>query len=534
MKFMRLLPCIALTGAVLMAGEGAPESRGPQNAFLLRSGPQTLTLDDAVRIALRQNAAVLNAEQEIQRTRGQVIEVRAQALPQITINGSFQQQDRSLVQGGGSQSGLQNSSASSTPSSTPAPVAMAAMSPTPTPTPTPTPAPTATPTPTPSTSGSSGSNFVQTASWSVTFQARQLLYSGGQVGAGIRIAHLVEDQSIWRLRDTVDTIISTVRQQFYTVLVNKALIAVQQEQVTLLESQLQDQRNRFEAGTVPRFNVLQAEVALANAQPPLIQARNNYHIAQLQLSKTLGYETRDLPAGREPFTLIGELTIPPIYTDLTQGLRYARERRPFLKAQRQNILIDVENITVAAAGYKPTISAGGGFTVENNRLSHDLTDTVSGWFFGLQGSWAIFDGFETYGKLKQAKARLEEARVTYEDSVQQVDLEVQQSWANLQQARETIAGQQKTVEQAQEAVRLARERLAAGAGTQLDVLNSTVALAQAHTTELQARLSYNTALAEFERVTAVVTKYNDSFRDPLTHPRPERSRKSKAITKAAK
>ena len=43
-----------------------------------------------------------------------------------------------------------------------------------------------------------------------------------------------------------------------------------------LQSQLQDQQNRFEAGTVPRFNVLQAQVALSNQLPLLITARNNY------------------------------------------------------------------------------------------------------------------------------------------------------------------------------------------------------------------------------------------------------------------
>ena len=528
MKLLRLLPWIAVTSTVLLAGESvAPARRGLHSPFEPHAGPRALTLDEAVQIALRQNPLVLTAEQEIERTRGQVIEVRAQALPQISLSATYQQEDRSLITGGAI------SGAQSTPMPTPqvttsgggGATGMAAVR------------PTATATPTPSVTGTGASaqqNFVQNKTWVVTMQARQLLYSGGQVGAGIRIAKIAEDQTIFRLRDSVDTVISTVRQQFYTVLVNKALIAVQKQQVTLLESQLQDQKNRFEAGTVPRFNVLQAEVALANAQPALIQARNNYHIAQLQLAKTLGYETRDLPGGQEPFSLTGELNIPAIYTDLAHGLRYARERRPFLKAQRQNILMDVENITVAAAGYKPTVSANAGYTVESNRLSSDLSDTVTGWFFGVQGSWAIFDGFETFGKIKQAKARLEEARVNYEDSVQQVDLEVQQSWANLQQAKETIASQEKTVEQAEEAVRLARERLGAGAGTQLDVLNSTVALNQAQTTELQARLTYNTALAEFERVTAADTKYNESFDDPLTHKRPARFRETKRVVKTAK
>jgi len=193
----------------------------------------------------------------------------------------------------------------------------------------------------------------------------------------------------------------------------------------------------------------------------------------------------------------------------------ARACNPSLKAQRQNILIELEDILLQKAGYKPTLTANSGYTVENNRLSKDLSDAVNGWFFGVQGTWAIFDGFETYGKVKQAKARLQEAKINYDDFIQQIDLQVQQAWANLLQAKETIASGQKTVEQATEAVRLARERLAAGAGTQLDVLNATVQLTQAQTTELQARDSYNAALAEFDRVTAISSKYNETFADPV-------------------
>jgi hypothetical protein len=99
--------------------------------------------------------------------------------------------------------------------------------------------------------------------------------------------------------------------------------------------------------------------------------------------------------------------------------------------------------------------------------------------------------------------------------VQQVELEVQQAYANLITQRETIKSQQKNVEQAVEALRLANERLAAGAGTQLEVLDARVALTRARSTEVQARGDYNKALAEFDRATATDTVYAESFRDPL-------------------
>ena len=88
---------------------------------------------------------------------------------------------------------------------------------------------------------------------------------------------------------------------------------------------------------------------------------------------------------------------------------------------------------------------------------------------------------------------------------------MQQAYSNLQQDRELIQSTEKTVEQAQEAERLAKARLDAGAGTQLDVLNSQVQLTTAQSTRLQALFGYNSALAEFDRVTGAQSVYTESF-----------------------
>ena len=67
-----------------------------------------------------------------------------------------------------------------------------------------------------------------------------------------------------------------------------------------------------------------------------------------------------------------------------------------------------------------------------------------------------------------------------------------------------------------EALRLAQERLDAGAGTQLDVLNAQVSLLQSQTFVLQARYNYIAALAQYDQALSLDTQYQDSFADPLT------------------
>jgi outer membrane protein TolC len=443
----------------------------------------SMTLQRAIELGLRQNPDLLRALKEIERTRGQVIEVRAQALPHLVAEANYFQQDKYLLERGGNSSSSSNFTDASGNTVN-------------------------------FGSGDSGSSIGGDKSWRAAIEVRQLLYSGGQVGAALKIARFTEDQAYFQLRDTVDRVIATIRAQFYLVLLNRKLITVAEESIRLLGDQLKDQQNRFEAGTVPRFNVLQAEVALANSQPDLIRARNNYLVAQLELSRTLGLEASKSATGKPTFEAVGDLRAIERRISLQNALSAARVQRPFLKAQQQNISIEEQQITVAKAGLKPQVSADAGWEIRNSRRTDDLSKEVNGWYYGVNGTWNIFDGFETKGRVIQAQSRLASARITYADSVLQVELEVQQAYARLQEARELIASQEKVVEQADEALRLARERLSAGAGTQLDVLNAQVALTRARTTQQQALYDFNVALAEFDRATGANTVYDNTFVDP--------------------
>jgi outer membrane protein len=467
-----LLLTFAVVGAAL-APANAQKNRAPAARVTGELG-----LERAISIALKQNPDLLRAIKEIERTRGQVVEVRAQALPRVALNANYFQQDKDLIERSSRSGGNSLSVA--------------------------------------------GLDFGDTfddfstgdKTWRVTFEAKQLIYSGGQVGAALKIARFTEDQSYWVMRDTVDRVISRVRAQFYTVLLNRKLITVAEESIRLLGDELKDQRNRFDAGTVPKFNVLRAEVAVANAQPDLIRAKNNHLIAQLELAKTLGLDTSTRPDGKPTFEVVGELRARERGISLQRALAVARQRRASLKAQKQTILTEEQQITVAAAGSKPRIEANTGWEFRNSRRTDDLSKEANGWYFGINGTWNVFDGYETKGKIAQAKARLGSAEIAYADSVQQVELEVQKAHAGVREAKELIASQIKVVEQADEALRLARERLAAGAGTQLEVLDAQVALTKARTTQQQALADYNIALAELDRATGADTMYDDTFNDP--------------------
>jgi outer membrane protein len=472
---------------------------GMSCAFHLTAGESTagyrshpLTIDEAVQLALKQNPSVLQQIQQLKAERGLVYQAQAKLLPQLTAASNYSQTDTALNPA--NQSRATNFDLLAVPAKNPS-LANAFAIPA-------------------STGVSSSAN----QTWQVTLTASQLIYDGGATIASRRAARINEDAAYYTLRDTIDTVVSTVRTQFYQILLDKALVQVQEESVNLLQSQLEDQKSRYEAGTVPQFNVLQAEGTLENQIPQLIAARNNYRISALTLARTLGIPADRQYATDNPLPVEGELTFSPIQYDLSSALITARANRPFLKAQRSTILASVENITVQAAGWKPTISANVGLEQESNPTTNNLSRTLQGWFLGLQGSWNVFDGFLTYGRVKQARAQLEQAKVTYDDSVRQVELEVATAVSNLRQAAQTVDSAQTGVNVNLEALRLADERLAAGTGTQLDVLTAQQALTTARSNLVQAEFSYVSAVASYQQATATETRYNDMFDSAPTRP----------------
>ena len=440
-----------------------------------------MSLEDAEKIALRQNPTILNAAQQIRLTQGQFITIRAQAIPQLGLSSAYNQQGMELATNGRSPSAI------IIPNPNGNPIVI-----------------------------QSGGGQVQNKTWNIQLTASQLIYDGGAVISGIRSAIATENSAFFSLRATIDSTLAQVKTNFFQVVLNRALIVAQEQSVALLQQQLKDQQNRYEAGTVPRFNVLQAEVALANAKPPLIQAQNAYRISLYTLVKLLGM---DYPRGHPsevPFNIVGQLAYSPRKIDTDQSIKVAVARNPSLKAQRQLILSEAANVNAQFAGFLPSISATAGRQLTNNLSSMDLGNSLNDWFFGATGTWAIWDGLATAGKVQQAKAKLQQASINYDNSVRQIILDVQQAISNLQQAKETIDSQEASVVQGMEALRLAQERLDAGAGTQLDVLNAQVSLLQSETFVLQARYNYIAALAQYDQALSLDTQYQDTFADPLT------------------
>lgn len=415
-----------------------------------------LSVLDAMNLALQQNATILKAQNDLRASFGLVVQTRAVALPQLTASGQYKDTEPAAIE--------------TIPIQLPPPRA-----------------------------------FEQAhQTWNAGFQLVQTIYGGGKLFAAIKAARLTREQATAQYQTVVQDTLLNTRVAYYDALLAREQITVHEASVKLLQNELDDQQRRYKAGTVPEFNVLRAEVQLANERPLLIQARNSFRIAKNNLSNALGYNLPTNIWEDIPMQLSDKLDAAPYQVDLPSAIASAIETRSELAALRKTEDLQKLNIVSARSGYRPQLQVFAGYNWFNAEYAIsppplELDQDFHGYNAGAQVSWDIFDGMLTRGRVIQARANYEKSKNDLVDETRQIELQVRTAYSDFVEAREVLDSQKTVQAEAQEALREARARMDAGTGTQLDVLDAETSLTQARATNVQALHDYDTARAKLER-----------------------------------
>lgn len=139
------------------------------------------------------------------------------------------------------------------------------------------------------------------------------------------------------LQSVINDTLLAVRERYYGVLLARARVTVQEQFMHLLEEELKSEQSKNKAGLVSDFNVLRAEVALANNHPELIRARDNYRLSIEDLKLILGLNIPwDAANADSPGLVVsGALSFEPVTVAFNEALSTAHAERPELKRTRQ-------------------------------------------------------------------------------------------------------------------------------------------------------------------------------------------------------
>ncbi len=212
------------------------------------------------------------------------------------------------------------------------------------------------------------------STWQTDFSLSQLLYAGGAVGKGIDAAkrHVASAQSIYER--TRQQIAFKVRQAYYRVLTAEEQVQVSEEVVNSAKEHLRVARLRYDAGVAPEFDVLAAEAYVARVEQALIAAKTELSISREALNTVLGVRLSDDTRLVAPPTA----EIPEVDPDTLEAEALAQ--RPDIAAARALVTVNEARVGVERAARKPTITAGMSYSLRpKTTIPGDLFGIPGSW-----------------------------------------------------------------------------------------------------------------------------------------------------------
>lgn len=296
------------------------------------------------------------------------------------------------------------------------------------------------------------------------------IYQGGAVRNAVRAAdrRVIAGQA--SLRATESSIFSAVVAAYMDVIRDSSILALNENQVRVLETNLQATRDRFEVGDLTRTDVAQSEARLATAQSELRLAQ-----ARLTASRERYVEL----VGDVPDDLAAPPPLPNLPTTADAAVDLAVDENPDLAAARQEREASRYDVGVARASRLPRLSAVGNGSYQN--FLGTLGSGVPGVEFsqssrsasiGLQASLPIYQGGGPSARVRQAQARegqaIEQEIAVERDVVEQT----RASFASYQASLDAIRSNEIAVAANQLALEGTRAEQTVGTRNILDVLNA--------------------------------------------------------------
>ncbi len=348
----------------------------------------------------------------------------------------------------------------------------------------------------------------------------QTLYNGGAFAA-IRGAKQLRRISQDQFQREQQLVVEEIKNSFYSALLAAEQAHVLRSSVRRLERTVEETRKSVEAGVLSKYESKSAEVELVNLETNLIDVENRAELAVKNLSLQLGIPVKTDLKLRGSLEFSGELQ--PEMLSPEESYRLAIERRPDVSQVNEFLgLLDV-NKSITRSRYLPTVNAFAnaayiGNVPDNRQVVSQVPDEPFSFtaaqrrFFsdsywdpalsvGIQVQWRIFDGFQTSSQIQQNKIEIRQAEIDKEMLENGIYLEVEQAIKDLETAYKRIRSQERNIEQAQLNYDNSLRRLQEGVGTPLEERQASSLLDESRLNYLSAVFDYKTAVSRYEKAT---------------------------------
>ena len=315
------------------------------------------------------------------------------------------------------------------------------------------------------------------------------LFNGLTNIASLRSAQLSEDAGERNVKRAEQTVAFTVASNFLALVQLDEQLRVQRENLAAQEAQERQIKAFVDAGSRPISDLYQQQATVAAGRTQLVNADRAVELAKVDVIQTLQLD----PRGSYEFQPPALDTAPKssVAYSLDSLLTRALARRSDLDAQRVLVSSASQNVKAAKGSRWPSLSLSAGYNSAFNSATNlgftDQLDQRRGGSVSLGVSIPLFDRGNTNLATQRAEIAEDNARLDLKDRQQQIGLEVRRAYLDYRAATQQHDAAQAQLRAAQLALESTQQRYNVGAATLLEVTQARAAQLEAASALVSAR-----------------------------------------------
>ncbi|WP_292010911.1 TolC family protein [Chryseobacterium sp.] len=323
------------------------------------------------------------------------------------------------------------------------------------------------------------------------------LYAGGRIKYGIESAkYLVEASKLSTENDKI-AIAYNVSQAYNNLFKASQSIKVLQENLSASEKRDETFLKMENNGLIARNDRLKANLQTSNIELQLLEAKNNYSIASINMDLLLGLpETTELEIDSD-YIDEAEDTKPVDYYVLQ-----AQENRKDLQALMQQRKAAQFGTKAARAEYLPSVALTGGYVAADAPKFLTLYNAVN---VGIGVQYNLANIWKKNSAYMQAQAREKQLEANNELLNDNIKLEVNREYQNTDYSKQRIAVYEKSAVQANENFRITKNKFDNGLATMTELLDADAAQISANVGVINAKADAALAYRKLLQTTGTLT-----------------------------
>ena len=294
------------------------------------------------------------------------------------------------------------------------------------------------------------------------------------------------------LQDITDNVALNVALAYLQILLNKELVAANENQLNITLQQIEKTRKLVDAGSVAKGNLLEIEAQAAQEELSLITQKNLLETSILNLTQLLELKT---PTGFE--VVVPEINIDPnaiISGNIDDIYTIAEKNRPEIKSSELKLRASEYSLKMAKGGRSPVLALNYSVTSQYTSSSSDNFSTQFKTYrnegAGLTLNIPILNGWQVNKNISNSKLNVETSQYNLEGTQKQLYKNIQQAYTDAVAALKKYNVSLKAIASTEESFRYTEQKFNVGMVTSVDYNASKTQLLKSQSDMAQAKYEF--------------------------------------------